>query len=354
MKMVIAGGGTGGHLFPALALAEALTARGGEVLLLGSGRYIEKLAVANGPYPVRFLAAEGVMGKRLGGKLKALVKLLRATGQALKILRAFNPQVVFGVGGYASFPALLAAKILRLKTAFHEQNLIPGRANLVLSRLVDRIFITFPQTARYFPASKVIHSGMPVRAEVVKKYPRIHEGLGLLVTGGSQGARFINHLFIRLAPELAKLPGLFLLHQTGEVDFEEVKKAYETSGLKAQVYPFIKKMGWAYAQADLVVCRAGAATVAELCRLKKPAILIPYPYAIRDHQAENARFLVEAGAALMFREEEIEPQTFRETLLSLLRNEAKRREMAQKLEKLLPEEALQIILTETEAMVAHA
>ncbi len=354
MKMVIAGGGTGGHLFPALALATEVKKRGGEVLLLGSGRKIEKLALSQTAFPVKFLKAEGILGRRWHQKLRAGLMLLKATLKAFHILRKFSPQMVFGVGGYASFPALVAAKILRLKTALHEQNAVAGQTNLVLARLVDRVFVTFPSSVRYFPPQKTIVSGMPLREEVLKKYPKEHKGFGLLVLGGSQGARFINQLFIKIAPELKKLKGLFFIHQTGERDFERVKKAYEEAGLKAKVYPFIKEMGWAYSQADLVISRAGAASVAEICALKKPCVLIPYPYAIKDHQAANAKVLVEAGGALMLREEEISPPKFGELLHHLADDHLQREKMAQNLDGILPQNALEIILTETEALAGNA
>ena len=354
MRMVIAGGGTGGHLFPGLALAEAVRERGGAVLLLGSGRRIEKMALGKTPYPVRFLPAEGVAGKSPVRKARALLKILLATQKAVGILRDFSPQVVFGVGGYASIPALLAAKLLGIKTAFHEQNALPGRANLFLSKIVDQIFVTFPSSVRYFPRQKVVLSGMPVRKEILKKHPRLHRGTGLLVTGGSQGAHFLNRLFMDLAPRLKEIPGLYLIHQTGEKDLSAVKETYRRWGVEAEVKPFIEEMGLAYAQADLVVCRAGASTVAEVCRLRKPAVFIPYPYAVRDHQAENARVLVQAGGALMFREKEIEPESFWETIKALLKDQARRHLMSQRLKGLLPENALEIILQKTEALAAHA
>jgi len=354
MRMVIAGGGTGGHLFPALALAEEVKRRGGEILLLGSGRKIEKMALSETAYSVRFLRAEGISGRRWYQKIRAGMKLSSATLKALQILRDFSPQVVFGVGGYASFPTLMAAKILGLKTALHEQNAIPGRANLVLGRLVDRVFVTFPSSARFFSSSKVTVSGMPLRKEIFKEYRRVHGGFGLLVIGGSQGARFINELFMKLAPELRELQGLFFIHQTGEKDFSRVKMAYERLGLQAEVHPFIKEMGWAYSQADLVVSRAGAASVAEICALRKPSILIPYPYAIKDHQAANAKVLVQAGGALMFREEEIRPEEFGKLLFELAKDPLRREKMAQNLQNVLPQNALETILAETEALVGNA
>ncbi len=354
MRMVIAGGGTGGHLFPALALAEEVTGRGGEVLLMGSGRKIEQIALEKTPYQVKPLPVEGVFGRSIPGKFRALGKMIWATFVSTRAIKRFAPQLVFGVGGYASVPTLLAAKLLGIKSALHEQNTIPGRANLFLARLVDRIFVTFPETRRYFPKEKTIVSGMPIR-KGLRRGRREHEGIGLLVTGGSQGARTINEAVLEISPALFQaVPELFLVHQTGSADYERVKKAYQERSLKAIVLPFIKDMAWAYAQADVVLARAGAATVAELCYLKKPAILIPYPYAVADHQRENARFLVKAKGALMFLENELTPAKLLKALTELLTDADRRRAMSQKLSGLLPENALSIIYKEMEALAAYA
>ncbi len=355
MKILLAGGGTGGHLFPALALAEAVKARGGEVLLVGSGRKVEELALSGRDFSVINLSAQGLVGRPLTAKLKAFKSLLAGLSQARRIIRSFSPQVVFGVGGYASFPVLLAAKLSRLPTVIHEQNSIPGLANRFLGRLVKRVFVSFPFSRRYFPRPKTILSGNPVRPEVLRPVKREHRGLGLLVTGGSQGARFLNRLLLEMAPRLLEtLPHLYLVHQTGFLDYELVSASYRGQGFKAQVSPFFRDMAWAYAQADLVLCRAGATTIAELAALGKPAILVPFPHATHGHQEMNARLVAEAGGGLFFREKEIEVEEMTKVLLDLLRDKARREEMARQMKGFMPQNALEIILSETEAMVAHA
>lgn len=324
-------------------------------MLVGSGRRIEDLVLRGREFPVVKLEAEGMVGRPLVAKFRALARLMKAVSQARDIIRSYKPQLVFGVGGYASFPVLLAAKLGRLPTAIHEQNSIPGLANRFLARLVDRIFVSFPVSNRYFPRHKTVVSGNPVRREVLLPRAREHRGTGLLVTGGSQGARFLNRLLLEMAPRLfEEVPDLFLVHQTGFLDYELVQASYRGQGLAVRVEPFLQDMAWAYAQADLVLCRAGATTIAELSALGKPAILIPYPHATHGHQEMNARLVAEAGGGLFFREDEIEAPRMAETLVSLLRDAEKRARMARKMKDFMPRNALEIILTETEAMVAYA
>jgi len=355
MRLVIAGGGTGGHLFPGLALAEETLARGGEVLFVGCGRKIEDLALSEVPFPVKTLRAEGLIGRPLKDKLRALVKMCLSVGEALKILKTFKPQGVFGVGGYASVPTILAAKILRLPCAIHEQNSVPGVANRFLGRLASKIFVSFPKTVAYFPRKKTIFSGNPVRRSILEPRIREHQGLGLLVTGGSQGARALNRLMLQVAPRLYEhFPDLFLIHQTGFADADLVEASYASHGLPVRVYPFIKDMAWAYAQVDLVLCRAGATTIAELCALGKPAIYIPFPYATHRHQEENAKAVVERGAGLMFREKDLNPDELFEAICGLLEDKRRREQMSAAAQGLFPKEALQIIVSQTEALIAHA
>ncbi len=355
MKLVIAGGGTGGHLFPGLAVAQGVLDRGGEVLFVGCGRKIEALALAKVPFAVETIKAEGVLGRPLWAKAKAVVKLGWAVRRALNILRAFRPQGVLGVGGYASVPVLLAARLLRVPCAIHEQNSIPGMANKFLSRIAARVFVSFAEAKRYFPAQKVVHTGNPVRRELLRPSLREHQGLGLLITGGSQGARTLNKLMLEIIPRLKRdFPELFVIHQTGFADLQEVTKAYIQHGIKAQVLAFIEDMAWAYAQADLVVCRAGATTIAELCALGKPAVYIPFPYATHGHQERNAAVVVARGAGVMFREQGLTPEQLYQTVAELLADTERRRQMAQAARKLFPEHPVDIILEEMEALTVHA
>ncbi len=354
MKVVITGGGTGGHLFPALAVAEEITALGGKVLLVGSGRKIEKLVAERTPYQVKYLPVEGVLGRAFSAKVRALGKMFVATGKALKILKEFSPQVVLGVGGYASVPVMLAARLASIKRAIHEQNAVPGRANLFLAKLAHRILVTFPESKAHFPEERTVVTGMPVRKEITCGL-REHDGIGLLVTGGSQGAHRLNELIVKVFPLLfEKVPTVRLFHQTGERDFSWVKEAFREFSDKVVVKPFFHDMGWAYAQADLVLARAGASTVAEVATLQKPAIFIPYPYAIGDHQFHNAKVLARRGGALVMREEELSEEKLLDTLSALLADEGRRQKMAQSLSGVLPQNAAEIIVKELEELIAYA
>ncbi len=354
LRLVIAGGGTGGHLFPGLAVAEEVVAQGGQVLFVGCGRKVEELALAKTPFAVETLNAEGLLGRPLFAKVRALGKMTMAVIKALKIVQGFNPQVVLGVGGYASVPVLMAAKMLRLPCAIHEQNSIPGVANRVLARLANRVFVSFKEAEAFFPASKVRHTGNPVRKTLKGPYPREHKGLGLLITGGSQGARALNELALQVVPGLIRrFPGLYVIHQTGFKDYDRVSSIYQVQGLKVKVFPFIEDMAWAYAQVDLVICRAGATTIAELCSLGKPAIYIPFPYATHSHQERNAEVVVANGAGVMFRERDLTAEVLLETVIALLEDDQRRERMAQAAREVFPARPVERILKEMEALVGH-
>ncbi len=354
MRWVIAGGGTGGHLFPALALAGRLLARGNQVLFIGCGRRVEELALKEVPFPVRTISGEGLLGRALSAKIRALIKLWRGVGEALKLIREFSAEIVFGTGGYASFPAVVAGRLLRKKLGLHEQNAVAGLSNRLAGYLVDRVFVSFPEATRYFPRRKVIFSGNPIREELLEERPREHAGPGLLILGGSQGARSLNRLLTRVASELlAKIPDLYLLHQTGERDESWVKESYRKQGLPVEVRAFIRDMAWAYAQADLVVSRAGATTVAELCALGKPAIYIPFPYATHAHQERNAQAVVAMGGGLMLKEGEFGEEEFVARVTELLRDPERLKRMGEAARKLYRPEAAETIIAEMEALI-HA
>jgi len=354
MRWVIAGGGTGGHLFPALALARRVLESGGAVLMVGCGRRVEELALEGAPFPVATVRGEGVLGRHPLARVRALLALLRGMFQALSLIRRFAADIVFGTGGYSSVPVLFAGSLLRRRLGLHEQNAVPGLANRLCARLVHRVFVSFPGTERYFPRRRVLLSGNPVREEILAPRPREHSGRGLLVLGGSQGARSLNRLLVDTAGELlSRFPDLYLLHQTGERDEGWVREAYRRKGLSVEVRAFIRDMAWAYAQADLVVSRAGATTVAELCALGKPALYIPFPHATHAHQEKNARAVVEAGGGIVLREGEFSPAEFVARVTELLGDEERLRHMGERARRLFRPQAAETILREMEAL-AHA
>lgn len=332
MKCVIAGGGTGGHLFPGIAIAEAFMDRetGNEVLFIGTKRGIEARVLPGGRFRLKMIHAMPIKGTSVSGTLKALWTLPKAIAEAFAVLREFRPQIVLGVGGYASGPGVLAAFLFGTKRAIHEQNVIPGMANRFLKAFSQRVFISFEGARRYFPARKTILTGNPVRKEIAASASQREKGsrFTLLVFGGSAGAHRINTAVMESLDWLQEVrPGVTFIHQTGKEDFDLVSRGYEEKGFEAEVFPFIDEMARCYRRADLVICRSGASTVAELAVCAKAAILIPYPHAAHQHQLINAQQLVDRGAAKMIRDEALNGSSLSRTILDLYRHPEERERM---------------------------
>ena len=338
MRLLVAGGGTGGHLFPGLALGEEVKTRHprNDVLFVGSARGIEAREVPKAGYPLQIIDVGPLKRMGLVGLFRGLFRIPHALWQSVQILRKFDPDVVIGVGGYSSGPVLLAAWMMRKPTAIQEQNALPGFTNRTLGRFVDAIFIAFPQAEAMFPRRKTHLLGNPIRRAFLDNYLHTKppsDRLSLFVTGGSQGAHALNLRVLEtmelLAPEIGSR--LQVLHQTGVKDQAEIAARYaklEPTGLKAQAAAFIDDMPQAYGGADLLICRAGATTIAELTVCKRPAILVPFPFAADDHQTVNARSLVEAGAAVLIPEKELTPQRLAGEIRVLERDRARLSRMA--------------------------
>lgn len=311
--VVIAGGGTGGHLYPGLALADALKARGVAVTFIGTERGLEAKAVPQAGYPLELIKVSGLKSQGLLGTLRSLLRLPGAFLHALRLLRRLRPQVVVGVGGYASGPVALLSALTGTKVVILEQNSIPGFTNRVLGRFASSVIIALPQAATYFPSEKVQQLGNPIRGAVKAAASppaaSAEQPLRVLVLGGSQGARAVNDLVSTALVEWQQAPPagtpplaatIRLRHQTGTADRERIEARYRDAGLGPElvtVDAFITDMGRAYAESDLVVGRAGATTIAELCAVGRPALFIPFPQAADDHQTHNARGLAAVGAA---------------------------------------------------------
>lgn len=320
-RVLIMAGGTGGHVIPALSLARGLAAEGVEVAWLGSPRGIENRLVPEAAIPLHRIAVSGLRGKGAAGWLLAPLNLSRAVWQARRVIREFDPQLVVGLGGFASGPGGLAAWLARRPLVIHEQNAVAGLTNRVLSRLARRVYAAFPQA--FGPRGEVI--GNPVRPEIAAlgETPRSAEAMGgrrlrLLVVGGSLGAQALNE---RLPEALALLPFEArpeVRHQAGRDKDAATRQAYADQGVAAEVIPFIDDMAEAYGWADLVVCRAGALTVAELSAAARPALFVPFPFAVDDHQTANARALVAEGAAELLPQTELDAATLAERLAALL------------------------------------
>lgn len=320
MRVIIAAGGTGGHIFPGIAIAREFQRRDAatEVRFVGTERGLEKKLVPAAGFPLTFIPAGALNNVSTGRKLKSLVTLPLGFLAGLKMLGQFKPDVVIGVGGYASGVVTLLAALKGIPTLVVELNAMPGLTNRWLARFVKAAAITYRETARWFPGKAVL-TGTPVRAEfesLVSKSAPSRERV--LVFGGSQGARAINQAMMEAAKSFAATNGVRILHQTGEKDFETVKAAYESAGIKADVRPFITDMADAFANADILVCRAGAATAAEVAASGKAAVFIPFPQAADDHQRKNAEAFVAAGAGKMIVQAELNGERLANEIRGLL------------------------------------
>ena len=304
LNVVVAGGGTGGHLFPGIAVAGEFSDRNARsrILFVGAGRPMEKKALDLAGYPQRIIAIEGIKGRGLWARARAAMKIPGALFRSAGILAEAGADLVVGVGGYAAGPVALAAWLKGIPMVLCEQNTVPGITNRMLFPLAKRIYVSFEDTrGKIDPAKKRI-TGNPVRQSILAA-STIEAGgkdtFTILVMGGSQGAHAINLAVMDALPRIRQRTALRMVHQTGAADLDEVTAAYWKAGIDAEVKTFFQDMATRYGRADLVVCRAGATTVAELTALGKPALLIPYPFAADNHQELNARAMVDRGAAQM-------------------------------------------------------
>jgi UDP-N-acetylglucosamine--N-acetylmuramyl-(pentapeptide) pyrophosphoryl-undecaprenol N-acetylglucosamine transferase len=318
MRAILAGGGTGGHVIPALAIANELKkSYGAEVLFIGTARGIENRLVPAAGYALRLVRVGALKNVSLMTRAKTALDLPRAVWDASRMLNEFAPDVVVGVGGYASGPAMLAAVVKHIPTLAFEPNVVPGFANRVVARFVSGAAVHFEETGKYFRHAEV--TGVPVRQAFFEIRAKRGGVPTLLVFGGSQGAHAINEAMIRCLPELRRqAPGMHIIHQTGERDYNDALAAYRGLGESAEVFKFIEDMPAAFARADLMVCRSGASTVAEITAAGKPAIFVPFPRAADDHQRVNAEALARSGAAVVVEESKLEGVWLAETIAALL------------------------------------
>jgi UDP-N-acetylglucosamine--N-acetylmuramyl-(pentapeptide) pyrophosphoryl-undecaprenol N-acetylglucosamine transferase len=333
MRAILAGGGTGGHVIPALAIAQQLQKQyNAQVLFIGTARGIENRLVPAAGFPLRLVQVGALKNVSLMTRLRTFSDLPRSLWESRLIFREFRPDVVIGVGGYASGPGMLAAVLMRIPTLAFEPNFVPGFANRVVARFVSAAAVHFEETGKYFRHCEV--TGVPVREAFfqISGMPTVPT---VLVFGGSQGAHAINQAMMESAAELlSRTPGLRLIHQTGERDFADVQAAYAKLGGAVEAHRFIDDMPGAFAQASLLICRSGASTVAEATAAGKPAIFVPFPRAADDHQKRNAEALERAGAAVMLEESKLSRQTLVETVTSLLANPSRLVEMGEAARKL--------------------
>ncbi|MBI3599397.1 MAG: undecaprenyldiphospho-muramoylpentapeptide beta-N-acetylglucosaminyltransferase, partial [Nitrospinae bacterium] len=367
MKIVIAGGGTGGHLFPGIAVAQEFKNRdnSSRLLFIGTERGIESRVVPKEGFEIKYISSEGIKGKGVLKKMRAVAKIPLGIFQAMQILNSFKPDMVIGVGGYVSGPVGIASFLLaRLKPrttklVIQEQNFFPGVTNRILGKIADLIFTSFEDTGKYFTGRKICFTGNPVRREISEisnlKSQISNLKFTLLVFGGSQGAHSINTAMVE---GLKFLEGakdyIFIIHQTGEKDFELIKRAYDERGFDAEVAPFIYNMAEAYKKADLVISRAGATTLSELTSCGKAAILIPFPFAVDNHQEKNAIVLKEHNAAEVIIERDLSGKTLADRILSLANDRGRLSEMERESRKMGRPDAAKEIVEQCIRLVTRA
>lgn len=356
-RCLIAGGGTGGHLFPGIAVARELEARfeDTDILFVVGHRRLESTLLARYGYQIASIDVEGIKGRGWKKGFSVMVKLPKSVFQSASIIKNFSPALVLGMGGYSAGPVCLAARYMGIPTAIHEQNSYPGLTNRLLSRIVDRVFISFDESRTHFKANSLFLTGNPIRSELFSdtgKGPDGQKVFTVLVVGGSQGAKAINKVFAEtLAYMKAKGRNPEVIHQTGNTDYDRVVQDYRNRKLKGELMPFIEDMTTAYNRADLVVSRAGATTVFELAALGKPSILIPYPYATNQHQETNALSLVQAGGAEMIRQSELNAEGLSLVLTKYMDDKSALKEMGKCAQKIARTDAAKAIVDQLLEMI---
>jgi UDP-N-acetylglucosamine--N-acetylmuramyl-(pentapeptide) pyrophosphoryl-undecaprenol N-acetylglucosamine transferase len=314
LNVVIAGGVTGGHLFPGIAIAQAFMEKDPEnnILFISSGNAFEQSVLSRAGFALKAIPVTGIKGKGLKNQIGTILCLPKSIWHALYQLKRFAPDLVIGMGCYSAGPVAVAALLMGIRLVLHEQNILPGITNRILSPFADRIYLSFENKNTGFNPNKIRYSGNPVRLEFTQpedrktglpeNEPGRKKPFTVFVVGGSQGAHSINAAVMEASAGIKHKKDYFFIHQTGTADEREVSLAYERHGIKAEVAPFFDHMVPRYREANLIICRSGATTVAEISALGKAAIFIPFPHAADNHQTLNARALADAGAAEMILE----------------------------------------------------
>ena len=333
-SFMITGGGTGGHVFPALAVARVLRERGHRLLFIGTRAGMEARLAPEAGFEIEFIRVGALNRVRLGRKLQTLAQLPVSIAGAAHLLRKFEARAVFSMGGYVAGPVMIAALLAGKPLVVMEPNAIPGFANRRVARWVYRALVGFEMTRKFFPPAKSEVTGMPVRAEFFQVEPKRDGAFTVLITGGSQGSRTLN----RASRDSWKLmresqAPIRLIHQTGAAAHEALAKAFASAGIEGEVVPFIRDMPRAFAQSDLVVGRAGAGSVNEIAAAGMPSILAPFPFAADDHQRKNAELLANAGAARMVLDADLTGERFFREIEDLRRDEAGREQMRRRVRK---------------------
>lgn len=324
MRVLIAAAGTGGHIYPGLAVAEEIRRRNpnSEVMFVGTARGLESKIVPAHGYRLSLIDSAGLKNVGFMGKMRGLVMLPKSFWDAWRLIKEFRPDVAIGAGGYVSGPVLLMASLIRIPTLVMDSNALPGFTNRRLARFVSKAALTFEEAKPFFGGNAVV-TGNPVRGEFFNIEPKKRcDEVNVLVFGGSQGARAINNAMAEALDKLAEFAGkLRITHQTGEADFERIREIYASSAFaEAGVRPYISDMFTEFAKADIVICRAGATTCAELAAAGKASIMVPLPTAADDHQRKNAEAFQNAGAAKVLIQKDLSGETLAAEIISLIKS----------------------------------
>ncbi len=357
MRVMIAAGGTGGHIYPGIAVAKEITERAPESLVrfIGTAKGLEKKLVPEAGFELSLIKSTGLKNVGLVGKLKGMLILPQSFFEAWKLIKDFRPDVVIGAGGYVSGPVVMMAYFMGVPAMVMESNALPGFTNRRLARFIDKAALTFPEAQEFFGDKGVI-TGNPVRKEFFEIKPKQREAgeFNLLIFGGSQGAQAINRAVLEMLPLLDEhLEKMHITHQTGESDFEPIGKGYANAGWTgADVRPYISDMVSAFAESDLIICRAGATTCAEIAAAGKAAIMVPLPSAADDHQRKNAEALVSAGAAKMILQAELSGERLAGEIKEMIDSPEKLTAMEEAARKLAKADAAKITVDMIEELAA--
>lgn len=326
LSVIIAGGGTGGHLFPGIAVGKEITKRfpGSDILFVTAGRELETRILERTGFRQESVMVEGIKGKGITGTLKSLAKLPLSLFQSLAVIKRVMPDIILGVGGYSSGPLCLSGWLSRVPVVIHEQNSYPGLTNRLLSRIADRVFISFEESRDCFPSGKLLLTGNPVRDEFTKGVitpPEKEHDFTIFITGGSQGAVAVNTVFLE-SLEIMYKKGVRpnVIHHTGQYDYDRIMKVYKEKGLDGELIPFIEDMVDTYNRADIFIGRAGAGTIFELAATGTPAVLIPLPNSANRHQESNAKALVNIGGAEMYIQDQLTGEVLADKLMEYMNN----------------------------------
>ena len=364
LRIVIAGGGTGGHLFPGIAIAQEFETRNpaSKIIFVSTGNPLERSVLSKTGYPLQTVTVAGIKGRGLWNQIKSVAKIPKGILEANRILKNFSPDLTVGLGSYSAGPVVFAAWLRRIPIAVHEQNILPGITNRILSRFANRVYISFENTRSHMDPRKVRWTGNPVRQDIldsthrskdIRKNESDAKPFTVLIIGGSQGAHKINMAVIEALDHLRHLKHLHFVHQTGQADELLVREAYRQSKVSGTVQAFFDNMAEQYGRADLIICRAGATTVAEITALGKPAIFIPFPFAADNHQVLNAGSLSDEGAAEMLIEKDLNGKVLSEKLNNYAAHPAELQNMSARAKQLGKPDAAKNIVDDCYRLLAR-